>query len=168
MNTLRTIIVTLTLAAIAASGSALARDKSDRERTHRDGTRIEQRAESRRESRRENRRWDNGDDYTRVDRRQERQRYRIKQGRRSGELTRGESRRLKKQQKRIARMEDRFYADDYLSGRERRRLAHAQDRASRRIARFKHNDIYRGSGNRYAYAYGHDRGDSGHGRRWSW
>ena len=58
-----------------------------------------------------------------------------------------EARRLKKQQRKIGRMERRFNANGYLSGRERYRL----ERASRRIARLKHNDIYRGSGHRYAY-----------------
>ena len=69
-----------------------------------------------------------------------------------------ELRKLKKQQRKIGRMERRFSSDGFLSGKERRRLEHAQDRASRRIARLKHNNIYRGSGNRYAHWNKHRRG----------
>jgi len=173
MNTLRNILVTMTLAAIAVSGSAQAREKGNKDRGFRDGTRVEQRAERRaerrpvadRQSRRENRRRDYSDNHGRVDRRQDRQRARIKQGRRSGELSRGELRRLNKQQRKIGRMERRFNSDGHLLGKERRRLERAQDRASKRIARMKHNDVYRGSGRRYAqsHGYGYGRGYSRYG-----
>lgn len=166
MSTWRNIIVTTTLATIAMSGIAQARGADGKGHYQGDFTRVERRAERRaakdlvsdRKTFRENRRQDRGDGYGRVDRRQEKQRARIAQGRRSGELSRAELRRLKKQQKKISRMERRFSADGYLSGRERRRLERAQDRASRRIARLKHNDIYRGSGHRYARVYGYQYG----------
>ena len=191
MNTFRNIAVTKTLAAVALSGAALAREPGDRSERNRDrveqsdidrearraerraerrasdddvvvreGRRTERRASERREQRRHRVNYDRHDRYGRVDRRQDRQRARIVQGRHSGELTRGESRRLKKQQKKIYRMERRFSRDGYLSGRERYRLERAQDHASRRIARLKNNHVYRGSGHRYAY------GRSSYKRRW--
>jgi len=149
MNTVRNIVVTMALAATALSGTAQARGNGDRDGMQRDNTRVEQRAE-----RRASRDRAGNDGYDRVDRRQDRQRARLIQGRRSGELTRGEFRRLEKQQKKIAHMERRFSWDGHLSGKERRRLERAQDRASRHIAHAKHNDVYRGSGRRYAHSYG--------------
>jgi len=198
MNTLKNMAVTMTLAAVALSGAALAREPGDRGERNRDrveqsdidrearraerraerrasdddivvregrrANRAERRAERRATERREQRRHRVDNDryarYGRVDRRQDKQRARIVQGRHSGELTRGEAHRLKKQQKKINRMERRFSRDGYLSARERYRLERAQDRASRRIARLKHNDVYRGSGHRYAY------GRSSYKRRW--
>jgi hypothetical protein len=194
MNTLRNIAVTMTLAAVALSGAALAREPGDRGERNRDrveqsdidrearraerraerrasdddvvvredrrANRAERRARERREQRRHRVSYDRHDRYGRVDRRQDRQHARIVQGRHSGELTRGEARRLKKQQKKINRMERRFSRDGYLSARERYRLELAQDRASRRIARLKNNHVYRGSGHRYAY------GRSSYKRRW--
>jgi hypothetical protein len=194
MNTLRNIAVTMTLAAVALSGAALAREPGDRSERNRDrveqsdidrearraerraersasdddvvvreGRRAERHASERREQRRHRvsyDRHDRHDRYGRVDRRQDKQRARIVQGRHSGDLTRGEARRLKKQQQKINRMERRFSRDGYLSGRERYRLELAQDHASRRIARLKNNHVYRGSGHRYAY------GRSSYKRRW--
>ena len=145
MITVRNIVVTMTLAAIALSGAAQARGNGDRDGMQRDSTRVEQRAERRASGDR--------DGYDRVDGRQDRQRARLIQGRRSGELTRGEFRRLKKQQKKIGRMERRFSRDGYLSGKERRRLERVRDRASRHIAHAKHNDVYGDSGRRYAHSY---------------
>ena len=75
----------------------------------------------------------------RVDRREVRQQARIQQGIRSGELTRGEARRLERGQARVDRMECRAKADGRVTLRERERLAHAQNVQSRRIHRLKHN-----------------------------
>ena len=77
----------------------------------------------------------------RVDRRQARQWDRIQDGIDRGELSRREVRRLMRSQRRIARMEDRFIRDGYISPRERRKLERALDRTSKRIKRAKHNDI---------------------------
>ena len=153
MNTSRKILVGMTLAAVAMSGAAQARGNGDRDGTRRGDASVEQRAE-----RRASRGRASIDGYNRVDRRQERQHARLIQGRRSGELTRREFRKLKKQQRKIGRMERRFWHDGFLSGKERRRLERAQDRASRHIARLKHNNIYRRSGNRYAHWNKHRRG----------
>ena len=76
----------------------------------------------------------------RVDRRQERQWERIRNGIDSGELSRWESRKLIRQQKKIDRMERRFERDGYYSPQERRKMVRALDRASKRIKRWKRND----------------------------
>ena len=76
----------------------------------------------------------------RVDRREARQSERIREGVRSGELTRGETRQLVRGQVHVHRMEARAKADGVVTPGERRRLAHAQNHESRRIARLKHND----------------------------
>lgn len=73
------------------------------------------------------------------DRREYNQERRIHQGLRSGELTWGEARSLRRQQYRIDRYQDRAIADGYLSAREQRKLDRKQDRASDRIYRMKHN-----------------------------
>jgi hypothetical protein len=85
------------------------------------------------------------DDYRaqHFDQRFDRQHWRIKQGVKSGELTRKEARKLRKQQRRIDRLERRFSSDGYLDRRERRVLRKKQNRASERIYRYKHNDRYR-------------------------
>ena len=75
----------------------------------------------------------------RVERREWRQHSRIQQGARSGQLTRGERRRLVVGQRHVFRMERRAGADGWWSRGERARLEHAQDRQSRRIYRLKHN-----------------------------
>ena len=90
----------------------------------------------------------------RVDRRQARQWERIADGINSGELSRGEAKRLMRSQRRIARMENRFERDGYLSPHERRKLERALDRTSKKIRRAKHNDLpshgyHRGWGHRH-------------------
>lgn len=80
----------------------------------------------------------------RVDSRQARQHDRIHEGRADGTLTRGETRQLRRDQKEISRLERRFGHDGRIDKRERRILNDAQDRASRRIYRAKHNDFNRG------------------------
>ncbi len=81
--------------------------------------------------------------YSRIEHRLDRQHYRIKDGVRSGELTRKEARRLRKQQRHIAKMERRFSRDGHLDRQERRTLRRELDDASDRIYRYKHNDRYR-------------------------
>lgn len=77
--------------------------------------------------------------HGRIDNRQVRQRARIHQGVRSGELTRQEARRLRVGQRHVARMEQRAERDGRLSAAERCRIERAQDLQSRRIYRLKHN-----------------------------
>lgn len=76
----------------------------------------------------------------RIDRRVSKQRARIRDGWQSGELNRGEFRQLRKDQKKIARMDRRFGSDGRYSKRERRQLNRVMDRASNRVYRAKHNE----------------------------
>ena len=113
----------------------------------------------------------------RVDARQARQANRIRDGVRSGDLTRREASALRGQQRGIRQMERHARADGRVTPRESRRLERAQDRASRSIShqrhdrqqryagwrgqnRGSHNAYGRGHnrGNHYAYGRGHNRG----------
>ena len=76
----------------------------------------------------------------RVKKRQVRQKKRIHQGVRSGELTRGETKALKKEQRRIQKAKRRARSDGKVTKKERARLEHMQDRSSRHIYRAKHNE----------------------------
>ena len=74
-----------------------------------------------------------------VNGRQYREQHRIREGIRSGELTRREAGRLEAEQARI-RVDERFARrDGYISPRERARLDRDLDRASRDIYRQKHD-----------------------------
>jgi hypothetical protein len=74
-----------------------------------------------------------------INRREHRQQSRIREGIRSGELTRREAVRLEGQQARI-RVAERFArADGHLTLRERARLDRGLDRANRNIYRQKHD-----------------------------
>ena len=75
-----------------------------------------------------------------VDNRQAKQRVRIAQGVKSGELTRAEAKRLRNGQKKVRRMERRAKADGVVTKCERKRLDKAQNRESRAIRRLKKND----------------------------
>ncbi len=83
-----------------------------------------------------------------VNARQDRQMDRIREGMRSGALTRGEFRQLMREQHEIRAMERHFMADGILDMREFRRLDHALDMASRNIRFEKHDRQER-------YAYNH-------------
>jgi hypothetical protein len=81
-----------------------------------------------------------------FDRREARQDARIDRGIRSGELTRGEIRDLRRDQQELQRLTWRLRRDGRLSHQERRRLERAHDELSRRIYVLKHNDRYRDRG----------------------
>ena len=74
-----------------------------------------------------------------LDRRQARQRARIRNGRHTGTLNRKELARLRHGQKRIRRMERRLGADGHYTRYERRYLKGAIKRLSKQIWRLKHN-----------------------------
>ena len=74
-----------------------------------------------------------------IDQRQMNQEQRIDQGVASGQLNRREANRLERQQDRIDRMENRANADGVMTAKERARIGAAQNRASRNIAREKHD-----------------------------
>ena len=69
-----------------------------------------------------------------------RQDQRISQGIHSGELTRGETRHLFKQQRRLQQKTCRAWSDGTLTRKERARLGRKQNRLSANIYRLKHNN----------------------------
>ncbi len=75
----------------------------------------------------------------RVTKRQVHQQARIKEGVKSGELTPGESRRLERQQAKIAVDKAEAKSDGVVTPAERRKIAREQNRASKRIYREKHD-----------------------------
>ncbi|MCP3669940.1 MAG: hypothetical protein GY814_05815 [Gammaproteobacteria bacterium] len=75
------------------------------------------------------------------------QRWRIKEGVRSGELTRKESKTLHREQRNIRRLKRHFVRDGRISRHERRTLRKRYSRAGRHIYRLTHNQ-------RTRYAYG--------------
>lgn len=74
-----------------------------------------------------------------IDQRQANQEKRIDQGIASGQLNQREANRLDRQQDRIDRMENKAKADGVVTKGERARIGAAQNRASRHIARGKHD-----------------------------
>ena len=75
----------------------------------------------------------------RVDKRQQNQKTRVRRGVRSGELTRRETRNIKRSTTRTRRYEKRAKSDGVVTWRERSRLNRMQNRNSRKIYRKKHN-----------------------------
>ena len=75
----------------------------------------------------------------RADARQNAQRVRIHKGRADGELTKGETSLLNKEQRHIRRSERRAKTDGNVTVAERRKLDRKQDRANRHIQRAKNN-----------------------------
>ncbi|MEK6771573.1 MAG: hypothetical protein AABY62_08050 [Pseudomonadota bacterium] len=74
-----------------------------------------------------------------IDQRQHNQADRIKQGVRSGELTRDEARGLVKEQRDIRQTERQYKSDGVLTRDERRDLHQQQNQASRHIYQEKHD-----------------------------
>lgn len=74
-----------------------------------------------------------------VDKRQQAQQARIRQGMKSGEVTRSETVRLKAEQRHIRRSERRAKADGQVTPRERAKLQRKQNRVSRDIRRQKND-----------------------------
>ena len=89
-----------------------------------------------------------------VNHRQHNQQQRIQQGSRSGDLTRGETRHLAREQSAIRHEARRFKADGNLAPGERRELHRDQNHASRDIGRERHDGDRRfgrdGFGERHA------------------
>lgn len=74
-----------------------------------------------------------------VNQRQHHQQHRIQQGVQSGELTRGETRRVQAEQRHIRHEERTYKADGHLTRAERADLRRDQNHASRDIYRQKHD-----------------------------
>jgi hypothetical protein len=77
----------------------------------------------------------------RANTRQSVQQTRIAEGKQSGELTRGETKALRAEQRHIRRSERRAKTDGDVTVAERKRLDRKQDRANRHIRRAKHNQL---------------------------
>ncbi|MBS1790173.1 MAG: hypothetical protein JST85_20785 [Acidobacteria bacterium] len=76
----------------------------------------------------------------RATRRQGNQQERIGQGVASGELKKGEARKLEKEQKEIQQEKHEARADGTVTGAERKEIQKDQNKASRHIYRAKHNN----------------------------
>jgi hypothetical protein len=74
-----------------------------------------------------------------VDNREQNQKGRIKEGVQIGELTKPEAKRLAKQQRHIKKTEAKAKADGTVTAAERAKLDRKQDKASRKIAKQKHD-----------------------------
>jgi uncharacterized membrane protein YebE (DUF533 family) len=81
-----------------------------------------------------------------IDRRQAQQEQRIRSGVRDGSLTRGETRQLVEEQRRIQQLEGRAKADGRIDAREAAEIRRAQDAASKHIYQERHDSDRRGSG----------------------
>ena len=81
--------------------------------------------------------------YERIEQRLDNQRYRIREGIKSGVLTNRESRRLHKQQHLIINTTNMFMFDGYLDRYEFNELNHLLNKSSEHIYILKHNDRYR-------------------------
>lgn len=82
-----------------------------------------------------------------VDKREQNQKARIKDGVKDGELTKNEAQKLRKQQRGIERTENRVKADGEVTAAERAKLDHKQDKASDNIAKQKNDAQDRNSPN---------------------
>jgi hypothetical protein len=77
----------------------------------------------------------------RITKRQINQQERIQQGVKSGELTKGETRLLEKEQMKIQKDKKAAKADGVVTPQERRKILREQNKASRDIKRLKHNEV---------------------------
>jgi hypothetical protein len=71
--------------------------------------------------------------------RQNNQETRTENGVESGELTKGEQRRIEHQQENVQKLENKAKKDGTVTNKEQARINAAQNRSSRSIARKKHN-----------------------------
>ena len=74
-----------------------------------------------------------------IDQRQANQDQRITQGVANGQLNKREANRLNRQQRHINKVENKTKSDGIVTKKERARIATAQNRASRHLAREKHD-----------------------------
>jgi len=77
-----------------------------------------------------------------IHKRQKRQRARIHQGVRSGEITSDEAAKLHAEEQAIQANRERALADGKITKRERRSIRHEQNQASRDVRHEKHNPPY--------------------------
>jgi len=74
-----------------------------------------------------------------IDRREQNQNTRIRQGVKSGELTRNETRRLRKEEAKIRAFEQKAKSDGEISKKEARKMDRFLDKAGKDISRQKHD-----------------------------
>jgi len=74
-----------------------------------------------------------------IDRREQNQKSRIRQGVKSGELTRNETRHLRKEEAKIGTLEQKARSDGEISKKEARKLDRFLDKAGRDIYKQKHD-----------------------------
>jgi hypothetical protein len=74
-----------------------------------------------------------------ADRRQRNQKYRIENGIKSGQITKREAKSIRRSVRSAKRYERRAKSDGKVTWKERARLQHRQNVASRKIYRTKHN-----------------------------
>jgi len=74
-----------------------------------------------------------------VDQREQNQKSRIRQGVKSGELTRNETRHLRKEEAKIGTLEQKARSDGEISKKEARKLDRFLDKAKRDIYKQKHD-----------------------------
>jgi len=77
----------------------------------------------------------------RITKRQINQQARIRQGVKSGELTKGETRKLEKEQAKIQHDQKEAKSDGKVTPQERRKITREQNKASRDIKRLKNNKL---------------------------
>ena len=82
----------------------------------------------------------NAQSTPRVDTREKIQKERIKEGVKSGELNKAETKRLVKNQRHIKRTESKAKADGVVTPAERAKLDRRQDKANKRIIKQKHDN----------------------------
>lgn len=75
----------------------------------------------------------------RADKRQKNQKHRVKQGAKSGEITKREAKSIKYSAKSANRYEKKAKSDGTVTKKEKLRIEHKQDKTSRKIYRTKHN-----------------------------
>lgn len=80
-----------------------------------------------------------GQETRRADKRQKNQKQRIKQGAKSGEITKREAKSIKRSSTNARKYEKRAKSDGKVTWKERVRLENKQDKTSRKIYRTKHN-----------------------------
>lgn len=141
MNHKRNTLIALAIAAIGLSGATQAHQQRDT--WHKSDAVCH---DGRHQYRDGHRNTDRHSFACKVDRRQANQERRIRAGLHKGDLTRGEARKLRREQDKIERMEARYTADGHLSKKERIRIDRALDRASERIYAARHNDWERSEG----------------------
>lgn len=75
-----------------------------------------------------------------TDTRQKRQRKRIQQGVKEGEISKDEAKKLRKGNRRVKRMEKKAKKDGTVTKKEKRKLNKAQNKQSKRIHKAKNNE----------------------------